>query len=285
VSGPDDTRALPDEPLERLADLVDLEVDEEAREASRANLALYLRDIAGLVPLAQDAESALVRQAQEGDPAAHEQVTRSCLRLVVQVARGYVNRGLPFLDLIAEGNLGLLEAVTRFREGQGQGFRVHAAWWVRQAIVAALVEQARFSRGRSDLRRLVEAYRREARRLTEAAGRPPGPEELAKVLGVTPEQVAALASMVAGAEDDDMAGVARILRQRPELQGVLDDVAANERAVLRLRLGLDGPPADAAAVAGRLGMDPDRVRRIEAAGLRKVRALLRARGLEDADLR
>lgn len=281
---------LPDAPLDTLADELDADVREETRETSRANLRVYLKEI-GPIPLLGRAEEAeLARRTHAGDEAAKARLTEANLRLVVQVARRYLNRGLPLLDLIEEGNLGLLRAVEKFDPVRGVRFSTYAVWWIRQAIVRALANHARMIRLPVHVELLLGRYTKEQERLSQALGRRPTPAELAAALGWSVDQLEELeqirqppAPLAAAADPGQATGA--FFRSRADLVSVLDDLAASERAVLRHRFGLEGDePETPEALGRRLGLTRERVRQIEAAGLRKLRALLAARGVDAADL-
>jgi RNA polymerase sigma factor (sigma-70 family) len=281
---------LPDAPLDTLADELDADVREETRETSRANLRVYLQEI-GPIPLLGRAEEAeLARHTHAGDEAAKARLTEANLRLVVQVARRYLNRGLPLLDLIEEGNLGLLRAVEKFDPVRGVRFSTYAVWWIRQAIVRTLANHARMIRLPVHVEFLLGRYAKEQERLSQALGRRPTPAELAAALGWSVDQLEELeqirqppAPLAAAADPGQATGA--FFRSRADLLSVLDDLAASERAVLRHRFGLEGAePETPEALGRRLGLTRERVRQIEAAGLRKLRALLAARGVDAADL-
>jgi RNA polymerase primary sigma factor len=301
----DDEDVVPDEPLDVLVDAVDEDTREETRETSRANLAVYLSEIARIPLLSREEEQALARRFRAGDESAKARLIEANLRLVVQVARRYFNRGLPLPDLIEEGNLGLIRAVEKFDPERGLRFSTYATWWIRHAISRALANQARIIRLPVHVEMLLGRYAKEQQRLTQTLGRPPSPAELAEALGTTVDQVEELeelrqqplsldapvtehgrvADVVADPEADPSAGLTRLFRERGDLVSVLDDLAENERKVLRGRFGLDGEdPRTLDAIGQRLGLTRERVRQIEAAALRKLRALLRARGVEPTDV-
>ena len=297
---------VPDEPLDTLVDEVDNEVREETRETSRENLRVYLKEISRIPLLSREDEVALARRVRAGDAAAKARLTEANLRLVVQIARRYLNRGLPLPDLIEEGNIGLLRAVEKFDGARGTRFSTYATWWIRQAVVRALANQARTIRLPVHVELLLGRYKREQQRLTQALERPPTLEELAVALGTTVEQIQELeeirqqpvsletpvgegagrvSDLVADPSADPSSAFAALFRKRAELVTVLDDLAANERTVLRRRFGLEGdPPETLEAIGRRLGLTRERIRQIEGGGLRKLRALLAARGIDATDL-
>jgi RNA polymerase sigma factor (sigma-70 family) len=297
---------VPDEPLDTLLDTEDTDQPEKTRETSRANLAVYLREVARIPLLSREEELDLARRANAGDAAAKQRLTEANLRLVVQVARRYLNRGLPLPDLIEEGNIGLLRAVDKFEPERGLRFSTYAVWWIRQAVARALANQARTIRLPVHVEMLLGRYKREHQRLTQALGRAPTAAELAQALGTNEEQVNELeelrlqpVSLDAPVGDDDRRVIdtiaddsadpadvfTRLFRARGDLAAVLDDLAPNERTVLRRRFGLDGEdPETLETIGRRLDYSRERIRQIEAAGLRKLRALLKARGLDAADL-
>jgi RNA polymerase primary sigma factor len=181
--------AVPDQPLDTLVDEVDHEVREETRETSRENLRVYLKEISRIPLLSREDEVALARRVREGDAAAKARLTEANLRLVVQIARRYLNRGLPLPDLIEEGNIGLLRAVEKFDGTRGTRFSTYATWWIRQAVVRALANQARTIRLPVHVELLLGRYQREQQRLSQALERPPTMEELAAALGTSVEQI------------------------------------------------------------------------------------------------
>jgi RNA polymerase primary sigma factor len=298
--------AVPDEPLEPLVEVVDADVRDETRETSRANLGVYLSEISRIPLLTREEEQALARRVRAGDEAAKQRMIEANLRLVVQIARRYLNRGLPLPDLIEEGNLGLLRAVEKFEPDRGTRFSTYATWWIRQAVTRALANQARTIRLPVHVELLLTRDAREQRRLTQALGRPPTTEEMAKALDTSEREIAELEEVrqhpvsldaPAGGESTATLGdliadraaapetFAELFRDRADLVSVLDDLAANERTVLRRRFGLeDNEPETLEAIGQRLGLSRERVRQLEGAGLRKLRALLKTRGIDASDL-
>src|SRR5205809_2944802 len=180
---------IPDEPLDTLPDQVDEDARDETRETSRENLRVYLKEIARIPLLTREQEVELARRARAGDETAKAKLIESNLRLVVQIARRYLNRGLPLPDLIEEGNLGLMRAVEKFEPERGLRFSTYATWWIRQAIVRALANQARTIRVPVHVGLLLARYQREQQRLMQALGRTPTHEELATALNTTVAQI------------------------------------------------------------------------------------------------
>jgi len=297
---------VPEVPLDTVADEIDEDVRKETRETSQANLRVYLKEISRIPLLSRAEEADLGRRARGGDEAAKARFAEANLRLVVQVARRYLNRGLPLPDLIEEGNLGLLRAVEKFDADRGVRFATYAVWWIRQAIVRALASQARMIRLPVHVELLLGRYAKEQERLTQALGRRPTAAELAAALGLRVEQVEELeeirqrplpldarvgegqsrvGDLVADPTADPSDAAGAFFRRRADLVSVLDDLAPNERTVLRHRFGLAGDEPETLEAIGRgLGLTPERVRQIETAGLRKLRTLLAARGVNASDL-
>jgi RNA polymerase sigma factor (sigma-70 family) len=302
----DEEDVVPDEPLDVLVDAVDEDTREETRETSRANLAVYLGEIARIPLLSREEEQALARRFRAGDESAKARLIEANLRLVVQIARRYINRGLPLPDLIEEGNLGLLRAVDKFEPDRGTRFATYATWWIRQAVARALANQARTIRLPVHVEMLLGRYKREHQRLTQTLGRAPTAAELAEALGTSEEQIDELEELrlqpvsldapasgetrrlgesIPDTTVDPAAALGRLFQERTDLVAVLDDLAPNERTVLRRRFGLDGDePETLEAIGRRLDYSRERIRQIESAGLRKLRALLAARGIDAADL-
>jgi RNA polymerase primary sigma factor len=308
MSSPEAEEVVPDEPLEPLLDETDADLREETREQSRANLAVYLAEIGRIPLLSREEEHALALRVRAGDARAKERMVEANLRLVVQIARRYLNRGLPLPDLIEEGNLGLLRAVEKFDPTRGTRFSTYATWWIRQAVVRALANQARTIRLPVHVELLLARYVREQRRLTQSLGRVPSTAELAAALGLGEQEVeeleevrqqpvsldapvgggereTTLGDMIADRTADSSDSFVSLFRERADLVSVLDDLAANERTVLRRRFGLEGdPPETLETIGQRLRLSRERIRQIESAALRKLRGLLRARGIDAADL-
>ena len=276
-------------------------------EAGRAavNLSDYLREVSKIPRLSPEEERELARRVQAGDREAEKRMIEANLRLVFAIARRYRNRGLPLPDLIAEGNLGLLRAVRKFLPDKGTRFSTYATWWIRQAVVRALANQARIIRLPVHVELLLGRYVKERERLTQQLGHPPSIEEVARSLEIRPEQLAELEeirqrplSLETPVGDEGKGTLHDVvpdpatpgalnafMREREDLTGLLEDLPEKERTVIRLRFGLGGEePLTLEAVGQRLGLSRERVRQIEGAGLKNLRALLTARGVDPSDL-
>jgi len=301
-----------DEPLETLlarapADLAGDRDKPGDAARGRELLGLYLSDIAKVPLLTPEQEQELARRVQAGDADAERRLVEANLRLVVRVARRYLHRGLSLLDLIEEGNLGLLHAVTKFQPGRGTRFSTYAVWWIRQAVTRALANQARMIRLPVHIELLLGQYMKKKAALTQDLGRAPNTEEIAKALGQPVEEVEHIERMsqrpvsldapigeddggkvedrVKDAEALPGAGLAAALRAREDLAGVLRDLPDAERGVLELRFGLSGEePRTLESIGRQLGITRERVRQIEATALARLRRLMAARGIEAGDL-
>lgn len=273
----------------------------------RELLGLYLHDIAKVPLLTPEQEQELARRVQAGDADAERQLIEANLRLVVRVARRYLNRGLSLLDLIEEGNLGLLHAVTKFQPGRGTRFSTYAVWWIRQAAARALANQARMIRLPVHIELLLGQYMKKKAALTQDLDRAPTTEEIAKALGQPIEEIEHIERMsqrpvsldaptgqVGDSKLEDLvkdagplpgAGLGAALKAREDLAGVLRDLPDTERNVLKLRFGLEGDgPRTLESIGRQFGLTRERVRQIEAAALGRLRRLMAARGLEAGGL-
>ena len=286
----------------------DEELDAEEAEAvgHRAPMDIYLGEIARIPLLTREQETELARQVAAGDEAARKRMVESNLRLVVMLARRYQGRGLPLPDLIAEGNLGLIRAVEKFRWDRGTRFSTYATWWIRQAIQRALANQARLIRLPVHVEAFLGKYKRTRDRLTQERGKPPELAEVAAELRVTVKDLEALdeaarmplsletpvggegegiqlKDVVRDREDPGAAAVADVLRRQENVQELLDDLPPKEREILLDRFGLGASgetPMTLEAIGQRMGVTRERVRQIEAAALLKLRHRLQARGIE-----
>ena len=301
-----------DEPLETLlarapADLAGDRDKPGDAASSHELLGLYLRDIAKVPLLTPEQEQELARRVQAGDADAERQLVEANLRLVVRVARRYLNRGLSLLDLIEEGNLGLLHAVTKFQPGRGTRFSTYAVWWIRQSVARALANQARMIRLPVHVELLLGQVAKKKAALTRDLDRAPTTQEIALALGQPIEEIEHIERMSQrpvsldapiGQEGDGTledlvkdgaplpgAGLAAAFKAREDLAGVLRDLPDAERNVLELRFGLQGEePRTLESIGRPLGLTRERVRQIEAAALGRLRRLMSARGLEAGDL-
>ena len=301
-----------DEPLETLLDADPAELGEkpdsrEAGDRSRELIALYLQEISRVKLLTAEEEQALARRVQAGDSEAERRLVEANLRLVVKIARRYLRRGLSLLDLIEEGNVGLLHAARKFRPDRGTRFSTYATWWIRQAVVRALANQARTIRLPVHVEALLGQYHRHHNALTQKLGRPPTVEEVAAEMGRPAAELEQLESLRQHpvsldkpnpgdgkgnlgdtVEDPNAvpgAGLAAMLRARADLAGVLQDLPDRERTVVTLRFGLGAEePLTLERIGSRLGLTRERVRQIESAALEHLRRLLAARDVEPSDL-
>ncbi|HSD66451.1 MAG TPA: RNA polymerase sigma factor RpoD/SigA [Vicinamibacteria bacterium] len=284
----------------------ELTVPEAEAPAGRPALSVYLSEIAKIPLLTREQELDLAKRVAAGDADAERRMVEGNLRLVVRIARRYMNRGLSLADLIEEGNLGLLHAVRKFRWERGTRFSTYAVWWIRQAMVRALANQARLIRLPVHVEALYTKYLRKKEELTRALERPPSVAEIAQALGVPVEhlegleEVAAtplsletpvgegtgvLKEVVPDRAEPGSDAVAGLLRQRADLREILEALPPTERSIIAQRFGLDGQaPLTLEAIGQRLGVTRERVRQIEAAALRKLRARLEARGIGFPDL-
>jgi len=301
-----------DEPLETLlaqdpADLAEKPDSPEPSERGRELIAMYLQEISRVKLLTAEEEQELARRVQAGDADAERRLVEANLRLVVKIARRYLHRGLSLLDLIEEGNVGLLHAVRKFQAGRGTRFSTYATWWIRQAVVRALANQARTIRLPVHVELLLSQYLKQRNVLTQKLGRPPTVEEVAAVLKRPAAELEQLESLrqhpvsldkpnandgkgTLGDTVEDPnavpgASMAAVLRARADLATVLHDLPDRERTVVTLRFGLGGEePMTLERIGGRLGLTRERVRQIEGAAIKQLRRLLAARDVEPTDL-
>ena len=265
---------------------------------------MYLREIGKVPLLTQEEEQEIARRISEGDQEAARQMTEANLRLVVSIAKRYVGRGMQLLDLIQEGNLGLLKAVEKYDHTKGFKFSTYATWWVRQAITRALADQARTIRIPVHMVETMNKLTQCSRKLQQELGREPTLDELAKVMHMSPERINEIRQMCmepvslespVGEEDDSHLGdfieddsgsqPAEAVSQamlRQQLMEILDTLSEREAKVLRLRYGLDdGRPRTLEEVGKEFNVTRERVRQIEAKALRKIRNPNRSSKLRD----
>ena len=264
----------------------------------------YLKEIGRVPLLSAEEEAALARAAQAGDEDARRRLSEANLRLVVSVAKRYAGRGLPFLDLIQEGNLGLMKAAEKFEPDRGFKFSTYATWWIRQSITRAIADQGRTIRIPVHLVESINRVKKTAGELLRRTGREPTAEEIAVQLDMEPARVRELLQLAqdpisletpVGEEEDahledfiqdDEAGVpadeaGRQLLRR-ELMNVLKSLTPREERVIALRFGLEDGRARTLEELGReFNVTRERVRQIEAKALRKLRHPSRAKRLRD----
>ncbi|MDD2422037.1 MAG: RNA polymerase sigma factor RpoD [Heliobacteriaceae bacterium] len=265
---------------------------------------MYLKEI-GRVPLLNAQEEIdLAKRMEEGDEEAKRRLAEANLRLVVSIAKRYVGRGMLFLDLIQEGNLGLIKAVEKFDYRKGYKFSTYATWWIRQAITRAIADQARTIRIPVHMVETINKLIRISRQLLQEYGRDPLPEEIAKHMDIPVERVREIQKIAQepvsletpiGEEEDSHLGdfiedqdapapaeAASFILLKEQLEEVLDTLTPREMKVLRLRFGLDdGRSRTLEEVGQEFGVTRERIRQIEAKALRKLRHPSRSKKLKD----
>lgn len=265
---------------------------------------MYLKEIGKVNLLTAEEETELARRMSEGDEEAKKKLAEANLRLVVSIAKRYVGRGMLFLDLIQEGNLGLIRAVDKFDYTKGYKFSTYATWWIRQAITRAIADQARTIRIPVHMVETINKLVRVQRQLVQEYGREPTPEELAKGLNMSIEKVREISKISQepvsletpiGEEDDSHLGdfikdddapapddSASYILLKEQLNDVLKTLTKRESKVLQLRFGLvDGTPHTLEEVGREFQVTRERIRQIEAKALRKLRHPSRSKKLKD----
>jgi RNA polymerase primary sigma factor len=265
---------------------------------------MYLREIGRVELLKAEQEVHYAKLIEQGDMAAKAALTEANLRLVVSIAKKYMGRGMSLLDLIQEGNLGLIRAVEKFDYHRGFKFSTYATWWIRQAITRAVADQSRTIRVPVHMVEAINKQLRVSRRLFQELGREPSDDEVGDELGVSAERVREIRTISrdpvsletpVGDEDDTELGdfvedkeatapsdAAALAILHTEMEDILDTLSPRERRVLQLRFGLaDGHQRTLEEVGKRFGVTRERIRQIEAKGLRKLRHPSRSRRLRD----
>ena len=301
-----------DEPDEEdLKEVEDLKLDEITDEDTKLDgisiddpVRMYLREIGRIPLLSYEEETELAKKVLKGDEEAKQKLAEANLRLVVSIAKKYVGRGMLFLDLIQEGNMGLIKAVEKFDYTKGFKFSTYATWWIRQAITRAIADQARTIRIPVHMVETINKLIRTSRHLLQQMGREPTPEELAKELDMSVEKVQEIQKIAQdpvsletpiGEEDDSHLGdfiqdddspapqdVAAYTLLREQLEEVMGTLTPREAKVLRLRFGLDDGKARTLEEVGKeFDVTRERIRQIEAKALRKLRHPSRSKKLKD----
>ncbi|MDR7857134.1 RNA polymerase sigma factor RpoD [Tissierella sp.] len=265
---------------------------------------MYLKEIGKIPLLTGNEEIELAQRMQDGDEMAKRELAEANLRLVVSIAKRYVGRGMLFLDLIQEGNLGLMKAVEKFDYKKGFKFSTYATWWIRQAITRAIADQARTIRIPVHMVETINKLVRVQRQLVQSLGRDPSPEEIGNEMGMEVERVREIMKIAQepvsletpiGEEEDSHLGdfipddevlapaeAATFTMLREQLIDVLDTLTPREQKVLRLRFGLDDGRARTLEEVGKeFEVTRERIRQIEAKALRKLRHPSRSKKLKD----
>ncbi len=295
-----------DEEVPKIEDEAEIEFDISMPENINIDdpVRMYLKEIGKVPLLSADEEVSLAQRMADGDEIAKQKLAEANLRLVVSIAKRYVGRGMLFLDLIQEGNLGLIKAVEKFDYQKGYKFSTYATWWIRQAITRAIADQARTIRIPVHMVETINKLIRVSRQLLQQYGRDPLPEELAKEMDIPEEKVREILKIAQepvsletpiGEEEDSHLGdfipdedapapaeAAAFTLLKEQLMDVLDTLTPREEKVLKLRFGLeDGRARTLEEVGKEFQVTRERIRQIEAKALRKLRHPSRSKKLRD----
>ena len=290
--------------LEEIEDLSKIDLTVPEGVSLEDPVRMYLKEIGKVPLLSAKEELELAKRMEQGDESAKNRLSEANLRLVVSIAKRYVGRGMQFLDLIQEGNLGLIKAVEKFDYRKGYKFSTYATWWIRQAITRAIADQARTIRIPVHMVETINKLIRVQRQLLQELGREPGPEEIAKEMGIPVERVREIQKISQepvsletpiGEEEDSHLGdfieddhmptpqeAAAFTLLQEQIREVLGTLTDREQKVLRLRFGLDdGRQRTLEEVGKEFNVTRERIRQIEAKALRKLRHPTRAKKLRD----
>ncbi len=280
---------------------------EGSGDAEKDTLKQYLQDIRKTALLSFDEEQVLAKRIQEGDRDARARMIQANLRLVVSIGKHYINRGLTFSDIIEEGNLGLIRAVEKFDYTRGFKFSTYASWWIRQAIVRAITNQARIIRLPVHVAELYHAYTRTCRELTQKLNREPSHEEVAEKLGITIDkarvlsqitrEVYSLDSLIGTEGDDTLMDTLRDentplpsnssderLRDR-RLREWIAELPPTERYIIEKRYGLNkGTPSTLDSIGRQLGITRERVRQIEKQAIQRLQNYMKENKIDASDV-
>jgi len=293
---PEELRAKPDDLHQELADIKGIGVDDTVR--------MYLREIGRFPLLTSEEEIVLAKRLKAGDMRAKHKLVNSNLRLVVSIAKKYTGRGMLFLDLVQEGNLGLIRAVEKFDYRKGYKFSTYATWWIRQAITRAIADQARTIRIPVHMIETINRLRKTSRILLQQLGHKPTEKEIAQRARMSVDKVREILrisqvplSLETPVGDEDSSRLGDFVEDgtiqapdevvlqgllRDDLEDVMNTLSERERTVLKLRFGLDdGHPRTLEEVGRVFAVTRERIRQIEAKALRKLKHPTRARKLRE----
>jgi RNA polymerase primary sigma factor len=273
------------------------------RRVSESTLQTYLKEINQVPLLTPEEEKDLATRVGKGDQEARDKMIRANLRLVVNIAKNYINRGLALMDLIEEGNLGLMRAVKGFDPKQGHRFSTYASWWIKQAIKRALINKTKTIRIPAYMVEMVARWKSTAAQLANRFGRPPSLEEIAEEMDVAPEKIQIIKRAISTVSSDsqqygsdgewsiiEMQKDERVKApdeelfdsyEREVIEQLLDAIDDREAKVLKMRFGLDNEePMTLKEIGKALNLTRERIRQIENEALRKLNAIMSGKGLE-----